>query len=128
VDRPRKPRRNASNGEWERYHSDLAYWQSQQRGQRLGQFAKEQTYQFGTGTQDSTRVHSAPVHGTTERGELVTVAFGYDNTSREGYTFIADGYVDNAETFWGEKLNKLHDDYDGRGGGTQRNKFTGYGS
>lgn len=81
---------------------------------------------FGTGEWGATDQHTAPVHGVTWDGMPVTAAFGMGD--RLGQTYLADGHVETPGEFWGPRTDKRHDDYDGRGGGTQRGYFTGYGS
>jgi len=66
-----------------------------------------------------------PHHGTTADGKSVTVSFGTGNN--DGHTLLSDGHKPN-DSFFGGKGSKGHDHYDGKGGGTERGQYTGYGS
>jgi len=54
------------------------------------------------------------------------VAFGRDNTSRDGETLISDGHKSDKE-FYGKSGGKGHHHHDGKGGGrgADRGKYTG---
>jgi len=67
------------------------------------------------------------VHGTDGEGKEVTASFGKEGTSKEGTTYLSDGHKSDKD-FWGSKDNKGHDDYNGKGGGTERGQYTGEGS
>lgn len=104
-------------------------WQRPPRPERLRRSRRREVDdRFGTGEYYATRTHTAPVHGMTSDGEPVTAAFGYDGAPNEGQTFLADGHATSLDGFWGLAGAKRHDDFDGRGGGTQRGMYTGYGS
>jgi hypothetical protein len=65
------------------------------------------------------------IFGTTKQGKPVTARFG--TGKRSGHTLLSDGHKSRSE-FTGKRGNRGHDHYDGRGGGTRRGKYTGYGS
>lgn len=77
------------------------------------------------------RGSTEPVHGTTADGDPVTVSFG--TGSAEGETYLADGHQSTSD-FWGRDDDgvKNHDHYGSGNGpnnnGTERGKYTGYGS
>ncbi|HKX73339.1 MAG TPA: hypothetical protein VJM32_04965 [Candidatus Saccharimonadales bacterium] len=83
---------------------------------------------FGTGEVGVARNHTGPIYGMTEDGQQVTVAFGHEGTRSAGHTWLADGHAGSMEEFWGEDGAEGHDHYYGNGKGTQRGKYTGYGS
>jgi hypothetical protein len=64
-------------------------------------------------------------HGTDSQDRPVTVAFGRAGTSREGHTLIRDGHASSPGKFYGPNGVEEHDHYDGRGGGTERGKYSG---
>ena len=65
------------------------------------------------------------IHGTTADGQDVTARFGQGGN--EGHTLLSDGHKP-LQDFTGASGNRGHDHYDGQGGGTQRDQYTGYGS
>lgn len=82
---------------------------------------------FGNGEVGGGSTSSHPVHGTNAQGEPVTASFGdRDNT------YLRDGHAESSADFWGPNDDKEHDDYGPGDGpndnGTQRGKYTGYGS
>ncbi len=64
-------------------------------------------------------------HGTDSQDRPVTVAFGRAGTSRDGHTMIRDGHANSPSEFYGPKGAKEHDHHDGRGGGTDRGRYSG---
>jgi hypothetical protein len=85
---------------------------------------------FGTGNSGKygDNRYTDPVHSTTADGQDVTVSFGRDGTSKEDHSLLRDGHAESPGDFYGPNKAKEHDHYDGRGGGTQRGKYTGPGS
>lgn len=71
------------------------------------------------------RSWTGPSHGTDSQDRPVTVAFGRAGTPRDGHTMIRDGHATSPSGFYGPKSAKEHDHYDGRGGGTERGKYSG---
>lgn len=64
--------------------------------------------------------------GITEGGREVTAQFGEDSGNK-GETLLSDG-IKTEEEFTGKSGNRGHDHYDGKGGGTERGRYTGPGS
>lgn len=81
----------------------------------------------GNTGQGGDRAYGGLIHGTDAQGNDVTAAFGRDGTKQEGETLMSDGHKDAAD-FYGDRDDKGHDHYDGRGGGTSRGQYTGEGS
>lgn len=77
-------------------------------------------------TQGGDRSWETPVHATDAEGNDVTVAFGREGTKYEGHSLIAKGHL-TSEEFYGEDAQgrKNHEHYDGKGGGTSRDKYDG---
>lgn len=86
---------------------------------------------FGTGTTGGNSRWSNPVHGVDSQGNDVTMSQGIA-PSNKGETLLSDGHVSSASDFWGSTGDKGHDHYgSGKGpgnNGTERGKYTGYGS
>lgn len=83
---------------------------------------------FGSGEVGGDHKYAPPVHATTEDGNEVTASFGHNGGPGEGETLLADGHAEEMDDFYGVRGNKQHDHYNGRGGATDRGKYTGPGS
>ncbi len=103
-------------------------WRESKRMLRREEEKERLRAQFGTGEVGGARNHKAPVHGVDGQGNPITAAFGRDGTKKEGHTYLKDGHAGSNEEFWGTEHDKRHDHYDGRGDGTRRGRYTGYGS
>lgn len=89
---------------------------------------------FGSG-EDRTKEHNnggdrsftAPVYGTDEEGNSVTVSFGRDGSKQEGETWIADGHVTGQEFYATDSNGNSigHDHADGKGGYADRGAYSG---
>lgn len=66
-----------------------------------------------------------PVRGVNEEGKKVTAVFG--KGKKKGHTLLSNGHKSKSR-FDGRPRNRGHDHYDGKGGGTQRGRYTGRGS
>ncbi len=71
------------------------------------------------------RSWTGPSHGTDSRGQPVTISFGREGANQQGASLIRDGHAQKSETFYGPPGKEGHDHYDGRGGGTDRGKYSG---
>jgi hypothetical protein len=67
------------------------------------------------------------IFGTNKQGKRVTAQFG-KSSKYKGHTLLSDGHKSRRD-FVGKKGARLHDHYNGKGGGAKpRGKYTGYGS
>lgn len=71
------------------------------------------------------RSWTGPSHGTDSRGVPVTISFGREDSKQAGQSMIADGHASQKSEFYGPKHDKQHDHYDGKGGSTERGKYSG---
>ena len=55
----------------------------------------------------------------------MTISFGREDSKQAGQSMIADGHASQKSEFYGPKHDKQHDHYDGKGGSTERGKYSG---
>lgn len=127
MDKPTKPDRSAYDNDYQYRQAMRTYQQNMQMWrQRSGSSGGRRggARRFGTGESGGDRRWTPPVHGTTSDGRAVTASFS--RTDEE--SLLRDGHAGSPEGFYGNRGDKQHDHYDGRGGGTTRGRYTGKGS